>query len=110
MKSIFSCKNWCFNPILQKATTLKTISLVLPKNSSSNQYVYIQGKFRCFYRFYNTEIMRYDLIPLVGWIGTMEVNRDAELEPGETFCLCVSPGLSPVSRFTSPVPIHPVAR
>ena len=26
-----------------------------------------------------------------GWIGTVEVNRDAGLEPGETFCLCVSP-------------------
>ena len=29
----------------------------------------------------------------------MEVNRDAGLEPGETFCLCVSPSPSPVSRF-----------
>ena len=35
------------------------------------------------------------------WIGTEEVYRDAGLEPGETFCLCVSPG-------TSTVPIHPV--
>ena len=43
-----------------------------------------------------------------GWIGTVEMNRDAGLEPGQTFCLCVSPGSSPVSRFTSTVPIHPV--
>ena len=32
------------------------------------------------------------------------------LEPGETFCLCVSPGSSPVSRFISSVPIHPGRR
>ena len=30
-----------------------------------------------------------------GWIGRVEVNRDTGLEPGETFCLCVSPGSSP---------------
>ena len=36
-----------------------------------------------------------------GWIGTVEVNRDTGLKPGETFCLCVYPSLSPVSRFTS---------
>ena len=35
-----------------------------------------------------------------GWIGTVEVNRDAGLEPGMTFCLCVSPGSGPVSRYT----------
>ena len=29
-----------------------------------------------------------------GWIGTVEVNWDAGLEPEETFCLCVSPGQS----------------
>ena len=29
------------------------------------------------------------------------------LKPGETFCLCVSPGSNPVSQFTSTVPIHP---
>ena len=34
----------------------------------------------------------------MGWIRTVEVNWDAELEPGEPFCLCVSPGLS--LRFT----------
>ena len=44
----------------------------------------------------------------MGWIGTVEVNRDAGLVPRETFCLCVSPGSSPVSQFTSTVPIHPV--
>ena len=31
-----------------------------------------------------------------GWIGTVEVNWDPRLKPGETFCLSVSPGLSPV--------------
>ena len=43
-----------------------------------------------------------------GWIGTEEVRRDAGLEPGETFCLCVPISSTPVSRFTSTVPIHPV--
>ena len=42
-----------------------------------------------------------------GWIGTEEVNRDAGLEPGETYSLCVSPGSSPVSRFTSSIRINP---
>ena len=41
-----------------------------------------------------------------GRIGTEEVNWDAGLEPGETFCLCVSPGSSTVSRITC-VTIHP---
>ena len=27
------------------------------------------------------------------------LNRDAVLEAGETFCLCVSPGSSPVTKF-----------
>ena len=35
------------------------------------------------------------------------VDGDSGLEPGETLCLCVFPGSSPVSRFTSSVPIHP---
>ena len=43
-----------------------------------------------------------------GRIGTVEVNRDTMLELRETFCLCVSPGSSPVYQFTSIVPIHPV--
>ena len=46
----------------------------------------------------------------MGWIGTVEVNRDAGLKKGETFCHCVSPGSSPMSRFSSTVPIHPVWR
>ena len=39
------------------------------------------------------------------WIGTVEVNWDAGLEPGKMFCLCVSPGLNlcpdlpPMSRY-----------
>ena len=44
----------------------------------------------------------------MGWIGTVEVKRDTGLEPGETFCLCVSSDSSTVSRFTSTVPIRPV--
>ena len=33
----------------------------------------------------------------MGWIGTVEVNRDAGLQPGKTFSLYVSPGSGPVS-------------
>ena len=43
-----------------------------------------------------------------GWIGTVEVNWDTGLEPGETQRQNFSPGTSPASRFTSTVPIHPV--
>ena len=43
-----------------------------------------------------------------GWIGTVEVNRDTGLKPGETQRQSVSPGLSPASQFTSAVPIYPV--
>ena len=43
-----------------------------------------------------------------GWIGTVEVNWDTGLEPGETQRQNVSPGSSPASQFTSSVPIHPV--
>ena len=39
--------------------------------------------------------------------STEEVIRDARLELGETFYLSVSPGSSPLSKFTSYVPIHP---
>ena len=47
------------------------------------------------------------------WIGTVEVNRDTRLDPGETQRQNVSPGSSPAqaqpkSQFTSTVPIHPV--
>ena len=35
------------------------------------------------------------------WIGTAEVNLNTWLEPGETFCLCLS-WLEPT------VPIHPI--
>ena len=45
---------------------------------------------------------------LTGWIGTVEVNRDMRLKPGEKQRQNVSPGSSPASRFTSTVPIHPV--
>ena len=34
-----------------------------------------------------------------GGLGQWRLNRDAGLELGETFCLCVSPGLSPLSRY-----------
>ena len=34
-----------------------------------------------------------------GWIGTAEVKQDAGLEPGATFCLCLS-------RLEPRVPIH----
>ena len=44
----------------------------------------------------------------MGWIGTVEVNRDAGLEPGETFGLSVSPGSSPMYQLTSTVLIHPI--
>ena len=43
-----------------------------------------------------------------GWIGTVEVNRDTGLEPGETQGQNVYPGTSPASRFPSTVPIPPV--
>ena len=43
-----------------------------------------------------------------GWIGTVEVNRDMGLEPGEIQKHNVSPGSSPASQFTSTVLIHPV--
>ena len=34
-------------------------------------------------------------------------NPQPWIVPGEIFCLCVSPGSRPMSRFTSSVPIHP---
>ena len=41
-----------------------------------------------------------------GWIGT-EVNRDAGLELGETFCLCDYPSSSSMSRLIYSVPTDP---
>ena len=43
-----------------------------------------------------------------GWIGTVEVNLDDGLDPGETFCLCFSPSSSPMPWFASTAPIQPV--
>ena len=43
----------------------------------------------------------------LGWIGTVEVIRNTGLKLGESFCLSVSSGLSPMSQFTFSVPIHP---